>query len=82
MHPSVSLLLLYILQQQSRFHLYHIEYPPCSAVNRSDRMNFEDMRKTLTGHFESIVAQQMQEMEMVRQKVFNLEQAQLNMKQR
>lgn len=45
-------------------------------------MNFEDMRKTLTGHFESIVAQQMQEMEMVRQKVFNLEQAQLNMKQR
>lgn len=82
MHPSVSLLLLCILEQQIRFPLYHIECPRCAAVNRVDRMNFEDIRNTLTGHFESIVAQQMQEMEMVRQKVFNLEQAQLNMKQR
>ena len=40
------------------------------------------MEKMLTGHLESVVAQQMQEMEMVRQKVFSLEQAQLNMKQR
>lgn len=45
-------------------------------------MNPDELRKSLTGHFESIVAQQMQEMEMVRQKVFSLEQAQLNMKQR
>ena len=36
----------------------------------------------LTSSFESTVAQQMQEMEMVRQKVFNLEQAQLHMKQK
>ena len=45
-------------------------------------MNPEEMKKALTGHLKSIVAQQMQEMEMVRQKVFSLEQAQLNMKQR
>ena len=48
----------------------------------NDSMNPTEMKKTLTGHLESIVAQQMQEMEMVRQKVFSLEQAQLNMKQR
>lgn len=47
-----------------------------------DNMNPEEMKKALTGHLKSIVAQQMQEMEMVRQKVFSLEQAQLNMKQR
>lgn len=49
---------------------------------KSDDMNHEQVRTTLTGSLESVVAAQMQEMEMVRQKVFSLEQAQLNMKQR
>ena len=45
-------------------------------------MQHEQMKMTLTDSLESVVAAQMQEMEMVRQKVFSLEQAQLNMKQR
>ena len=45
-------------------------------------MKHEQVEMTLTDSLESVVAAQMQEMEMVRQKVFSLEQAQLNMKQR
>ena len=45
-------------------------------------MKHEQVETTLTDSLESVVAAQMQEMEMVRQKVFSLEQAQLNMKQR
>ena len=45
-------------------------------------MKHEQVKMTLTDSLESVVAAQMQEMEMVRQKVFSLEQAQLNMKQR
>ena len=45
-------------------------------------MDHEQLKEMLINSLNTIVAAQMQEMEMVRQKVFSLEQAQLNMKQR
>ena len=83
MHLSVALLLCGVRRTQdlSSYNIAGRRFRP-QRRRKNVKMNHEQVRKSLTGSLESIVAAQMQEMEMVRQKVFSLEQAQLNMKQR